>query len=249
MAQTNITEALRLVHLVNITHLHAFDATGEPLIHVDCDTKEDLAQNLKDTIANNSGVITCKVWSDAPKRRPGQTQKEVAAKAVTYTWKIRGTFGDTPLPVAGAPVRDREPVNAQPAGMTVAEAVAFERLKWEKEQLERQLAEEKAREVEEEEEEEEDEPATAIPATLFGMTGDQTHALLNKAIDGIGALLSRNRPQAIAGAESKVSADELRILQAIRRFQEADPDTARTLAEQLLTNYGDKQPHADGQAG
>ena len=232
--------------------MHAFDASGDAVIHVDCKTKADLQDNLREVVANNSGVLTLNVWSDVPPRQPGKSQKETAAKVSRLSWKVRGTFGD---PVATNPAQPVAERREQPAPVDVNKLVE-EKVEAIRLQLQLDAANARIKELEADDGDDDDDEqpvngASGIPATLFGMSGDQTHAILNKAIDGIGALIAGVPAQrSIAGGPvAQPTAMELQVLEAMRRFQAAEPETANAILEQLMAKHGPNATASDGSAG
>lgn len=254
MALTTIDQARAVVTRMGLTRFHAYDSAGNTLEHAETETAGELCDLLDELVRNNSGTMRVEAWQAAPVRKVGQRKADMPkANVERLAWHIRGMLG-APVVTGGAPVRTEA---AAPATgiLDVETAVKVARMEWENARLQQALDDALA-----DDDDEPDEPeqaATAPPvAGLWGMTPQQTHELLlpiSKAI--VPLLTSKLIPQPIGGTgapvatptPSGVSAEEMEMLQAFRRFQATMPEEAKGTREQLLNTFG-QQPAPDGSA-
>jgi hypothetical protein len=142
--------------------------------------------------------------------------------------------------------------------MDVETAVSMAKMQWELDLLRKEAA---AAEVPDDDDGDDDQDEkSGIPSTLFGMTGEQTFQLLNGLKEMLPTLVGGKAaaprtlgatPAAPApAAGSAITAEDAALLEAIRNYKAAMPDTATAHIDALLTNFGPgaaAQPETPGQ--
>lgn len=255
MALTTVDQARAVITRMGLTRFHAYDSAGNTLEHAETETAGELCDLLDELVRNNSGTMRVEAWQASPVRKVGQRKADMPKVNVErLAWHIRGLLG-APVVTGGATVRTEA---AAPATgiLDVETAVKVARIEWENARLQQALEDALADDGEEPDEPEQ--PAAPQPvAGLFGMTPAQTYELLSPLSKAVIPLLtSKLIPQPIGGTGSPVasstasgvSAEEMELLEAFRRFQATMPDEAKGTREQLLSTFGKPQPASDGSA-
>ncbi len=256
MALTTIDQARAVVTRMGLTRFHAYDSAGNTLEHAETETAGELCDLLDELVRNNSGTMRVEAWQAAPVRKVGQRKADMPkANVERMAWHIRGLLG-APVVIGGT--QPRAEAAAPATGiLDVETAVKVARMEWENARLQQALDAALADAGDEPDEPEQ--PATPQPvAGLFGMTPQQTYELLaplSKAV--LPLLTSKLIPQPIGGTGAPVatptpagvSAEEMEMLQAYRRFQAIMPEEAKGTREQLLNNFGENPtPGSHGSA-
>jgi len=245
MAYTTLDQVLTVIDRLGMTRMAAFDGDGHTIDTAEVSTDTELMELVEQLVANNSGTIRLECWQAPHPRKAGETKAE-AKKVERLSWRVRGTFGTAADPgsVPPAPAAVVEKV-VHRGGMDVETAVAHARMEWTVEALRAEVKQLR----EEDTDEEDDAPAPALPSTLFGMSGEQTFQLLSGLRDIVVPLLSPGgrAPQAIGAAPApQLTAQELELFQAFRKFGQEQPDEAKGVIETLMSTYGpNAKPQAD----
>ncbi len=209
-------------------------------------TTEELVQALRDLFKHTTGTLRLELQQEQTARAPG-TRKADAPKAHRLEVNVRcGPESSTTVP---APMAIPEAPKTVTGTQDAAMAVALARLQWENEQLRRDLNEY----LEDGDDEEEEEPVddddgegNQEEQRLFGMSGEQTHQLLNKWTDNLVGLLKPG--QAIQGTKDAAKGTdpaapndiEQKLLEAMRNFYKVAPEDAQAVAMDLMKNFGDE---------
>lgn len=249
----HITQA---IDRLNLTHMAAYDGDGHTIDTAQTNTDTELVDLVTELVNNHSGTIRLECWQAPPVRQVGQRKADVP-KVERLSWRVRGLLGSAVPPVA-TPERS-EPSRPAPAAPSlhqdVDRAIAHARMEWEFERLKIEVKELRALDDDDDDDDdrEPERAAPALPDKLFGMTGDQTFQILQ----GLGNLLGRNGQQTIAGTganngQPQLTAQELELFQAFRRFAQQRPDDAKATIETLMSQFGPNaapQPESNGQHG
>jgi len=256
MAHMHLDRVLEVVKSTGCTRMAAYDTSGYCIDQVEVDAAALLVEEIEDLVRNTSGTIRLDCWNAAPPKVPG-TRKADQPKAERFTFHVRGQLGQA----VAAPERATRPrgdANAEAVKYPTTDvetAVHMARMEWRLELLTEKLKERDEYEDPDEPDEPDEPPA---PAGLFGMSPDQTFQFLSGLKEVVQPLLSplagriAGTPPAPAAAPSLTDL-ERKLLEAFKRMAKEQPDTAQSIAQELLNNFGDqpKEPapangHAHG---
>lgn len=233
-----LAHIIEVVDRLNLTRMIAFDGEGHTIDSAEFDTDTELVDRITELVGNASGTIRLECWQAPHPRKPGQTKAE-AAKVERCAWRVRGTFGAAAAAAAEvAHPAQRETVTTAPV-MDVATAVKVARMEWELERLRLDLAAYDESDGDEGDEGPEPVAAAVVEKGLLGMSGDQTFQFLSGLKEIVVPMLSPGqRTVGAVPAGPSVSAQELQMIEAFKRFQQAMPEQAGSLVTELMTNFG-----------
>jgi len=250
MGYTSLDRVVEVIDRLGLTRMIAYDGNGHTLDHAETDSAKELVDLVDDLVRNTSGTMRIEAWQAAPPKVAGQRKADLP-KVERCAWHVRGLLGAGAAPVALDRAETPAPV---PKGADVETAVQMARLTWQVELLQSQL---KAKDADVPDDPDDDDDDSGNGG-LFGMTGDQTFQVLGGLKELVAPLLTPlaqrigGLPPGAAPAPSApaVSAGELQVLEAFRKFRQAQPETANGLLSELMDSYGPnaKPPEPDGAA-
>lgn len=249
MGYTSLDRVVEVIDRLGLTRMIAYDGNGHTLDHAETESAKELVDLVDDLVRNTSGTMRIEAWQAAPPKVPGQ-RKGDAPKVERCAWHVRGLLGAGAAPAA----QDRAETPAPaPKGTDVETAVQMARLAWQVELLQSQLKEQATDDGSTDDGTDDDDDDGK---GLFGMTGDQTFQVLGGLKELVAPLLTPlaqrigGLPPGAAPAPSApgISAGELQVLEAFRKFRQAQPETADGLLSELMGTYGPnaKPPATDG---
>jgi hypothetical protein len=244
MSFTSIDEVLGCVTRLTLVRMMARDSEGNTVDSAETETSAAMCERIDEMVRNHSGILRIEAWQAAPVRQVGQTKAEVRAKVERLSWRVRGTFGNIGAAAPSAPAPAEKRADAAPVvqGMTIEQAVAWARTQWEIERL-RAENEELLRDLEYDDAEPDEPPVPSVPSTLFGMTGEQTFAVLDKLMDRMSLLGLKQVAAPIASpiqgipAQSAPTDIDPETLAAFRRMMATQPAMAAEVVANLKATF------------
>lgn len=231
---TSLDHITTAIDRLNLTRMAAYDGDGHTIDTAETDTDTALIDLVTELVNNNSGTIRLECWQASQPRAAGQRKADMP-KVERLSWRVRGLLGSA-VPAVATTVERPEPVRSveRHANVDIERELSHARMAWEFERVKVELKELREQDDDDDGGDEPDAPAPALPERLFGMSGDQTFEIISK-------LLGSFRPQTVAGTppgSPALTAQELELFQAFRRFAQQRPDDAKATIATLMEQFG-----------